>query len=119
MVKYEIPLDMSAVDLEALDTDEDIRLAASRLLPVALEELGRAFGEAAWKRQASASTGRETTDERKEFIRKAGRTYRRFAPVSERMALEDLLVCRLREARDQSGARTKDEGGSTIPVRCA
>jgi hypothetical protein len=120
MVKYEIPLDLSGLDLESLDTDEDFRREAERLLPAALEELGQAFGEAAWRRQAvamaTAMKGREATGEMREFIQKAGRTYRRFAPASDRLALEDLLVRKLREAKDQSGAHTKDEGGSTIPT---
>jgi hypothetical protein len=121
MVKYEIPLDLSGIDLEALDTDKDFSREAERLLPAALEELGQAFGEAAWKRQAVALAravkGREATGEMREFIQKAGRTYRRFAPASDRLALKDLLIRKLREAKDQSGARTKDESGSTIPVR--
>ena len=117
MVKYEIPLDLSDVDLEALDTDEDFRREAARLLPVALEELGQAFGEAAWKRQATATKSRESaTSEMRDFVQKAGRTYRRFAPASDRLALEDLLVRKLREAKDQSGTPTKDEGGATIPA---
>jgi hypothetical protein len=121
MVKYEIPLNLSGVDLEALDTDDDFRRVATRLLPAALEELGRAFGEAAWKRQAvkmaSAIKDQDAADDKTEFIRKAGRTYRRFAPASDRLALVDLLVRRLREAKDQSGTRTKDEGGSAITVQ--
>jgi hypothetical protein len=119
MVKYEIRLDLSGVDLASLQTDDDFRREAARLLPGALAELGEALGEAAWGRSRALGPGRPVpypgaADEMKEFVAKAGRKYRRFAPARDRQALEDLIVGRLRQAK-AAAAGTRD-GGSTIPL---
>jgi hypothetical protein len=117
LFKHEIHLDVTGLDLGGLETDDDFRQAARRLLPAALLELGQAMGESAWVRHhgldAALATGHAWGGpEMHEFVAKAGRTYRRFAPAADRQALEDLLVEKLREAR--AGGATRD-GGDTAP----
>jgi hypothetical protein len=120
MVKYEIRLDLSGVDLAALQTDGDFRREAARLLPAALEELGQALGEAAWERQRTDPPSPPVkhpaaAGELRTFVEKAGRTYRRFAPARDRQALEDLLIRQLRQAKSAALAATRDDG-STVPL---
>jgi hypothetical protein len=115
MPRHEIRVDLSGVDLAGLETEDDFRRAARRLLPAALEELGQAMGEAAWARHhrgepAVAAGHGKAGPQMREFVAKAGRTFRRFAPAADRQALEDLLVAKVREAK--SAGATKD-GGDT------
>ena len=116
--KHEIRLDLSAVDLAALQTDADFLREARKLLPAALVDLGQAMAEVAWDRQQAAAKGppvkyRGATEKRK-FILDAGRKYKRHAPAEERQALEDLIVRQLWAAKSRAAAATKD-GGSTLP----
>jgi hypothetical protein len=113
VTKHELRLDLTRLDLGGLQTDDDFRRAARLLLPAALEELGQAIGEAAWDRHHRQEPGTDAVHGRagpqmREFVAKAGRTYRRFAPAADRQALEDLLVARLREAK--AAGATKDGG---------
>jgi hypothetical protein len=117
MSKHDIRVDLAGVDLAGLVTEDDFRRAARRLLPAALEELGRALGEAAWARRhplapAPASKGCGPGADRREFVARAGHTYRLFASAAERRALEDLLVAKLREAKAAAG--TQDGGGTVV-----
>jgi CheY-like chemotaxis protein len=117
--RHDIRVDLSGVDLAALRTDDDVRREARRLLPAALEELGQALGEAAWERQ-QATDGAPAVQYRgadgmREFVLKAGRTYRRFAPAPDREALESLIVQRLLAARIPASADTKDEPSPPDP----
>ena len=117
MPRHEIRLDLTGVDLGALETDDDFRRAARQLLPAALEELGRALGESAWARRhpdrpAPAAKAWGPGADRKAFVGKAGRTYRLFASAQERQGLETLLVQKLREAKAAAG--TKDGGGTVV-----
>jgi hypothetical protein len=121
MVKHEIRLDLAGADLDALVTEDDFGREAERLLPAALEELGQALGEAAWERRQADRQGpavkyRGATGELREFVLKAGRTYRRFAPAHDRQTLKDLIVRKLRQAKARSGSPVADEMGSTIPA---
>ena len=116
MVKHEIRVDLSGADLDTLVSDDDFRREAERILPAALEELGQALGEAAWERRQTIDDGPAIEDEMREFVVKAGRTYRRFAPARDRKTLTDLIVRKLQQAKDQSAARTADDMGSTVPA---
>ena len=116
--KHEIRLDLSGVDLAALETDADFVREARKLLPAALEDLGQAMAEVSWNRQQTAAKGppvkyRGGTEKRK-FILDAGRKYRRHAPAEERQALEDLIVRQLWAAKSRGSAATEHDW-STLP----
>src|SRR5881409_2610457 len=116
MPRHEIRVDLSGTDLAALHTEGDVRQEARRLLPAALEELGRALAEAAWagalERSPGPPAGRPAgADDRHAFLVEAGRRYRRHAPAGDRAALEEVIAQQLRAARAQASAGTRDGGG--------
>jgi len=119
MARHEIHLDLSAVDLAGLHSDEDVRREARRLLPAALEDLGQALAEAAWAGVRERTPGPPIRlpgqpGALSEFVVEAGRRYKRHAPAVDRAALEEVIVNRLWAAKALAAAGTKDDPGSTV-----
>src|SRR5687767_8051075 len=109
-VKHEIRLDLSGVDLSALNSVADLRRAARKLLPAALEDLGQAMGEVAWLRSQAHKPALRLggpLDEMRKFVAEAGKKYRRHAPDGERQALEELIMLRLQQAKTTASERKK------------
>ena len=101
MGSEKICLTFCDVDFDSLQTDEDFRREAQRILPEVIVQLGEAIGEKAWD-QVRKALGRSTSasaSERGKFIREAGESYQRDLSAKERKELENNLVRQLREQK--------------------
>lgn len=102
---YTRRIDLGHVDVSKLQTDEDIRREAHRLLPEALVQIGEAAGETAWQelqRGLGSIRGfkvNSSSSDKRSFIREAGRNYRRQASEQDKRKLEDQIVQQLRERK--------------------
>ena len=102
MSKFEIDIDLSSVDFASLETEDDFRIEAKKLLPSALVKLGEAVGEKTWeeleKSFKGAGTKRNSSDfEKRKFIQQTGKNYQRSASSREKQELEDYIVEQLHE----------------------
>jgi hypothetical protein len=102
-----VPIGSAAV--AGLETDEDFRRAAERLLPAALEQYGRELGEEAWQhapRLADAFGGGVPSDparlarDRREMVEEYVRDAR--ANARDREAILEHLVRRLKELKSRA-----------------
>ena len=108
MSNHTVDIRLGHVDLSRLETDDDFRREAQRLLPDVLVQAGEAGGEVAWNgllrslkpvrglKVASSSSGR------REFIRKAGGEYSRNAGAATRREIEDRII-HILKARKERG----------------
>jgi len=100
-------ISLGNVDVSRLETDEDFRREAKRLLPSALEQVGRAAGEEAWNAIRKAFHGpgmkRSTSpSEKRKFIQESARNYRQKADAKTKREIEDLIVQKLRGMKSAS-----------------
>ncbi|AFY42845.1 hypothetical protein [Nostoc sp. PCC 7107] len=107
MSKFQIDIDYSNIELNALETDEDFHREAKTLLPQALQKLGESIGEQTWEElqknlQKSGSKSKGSQLEKRKFIQETGRTYQRRASGREKQELEDYLVDQLRNLQNQT-----------------
>ena len=98
-------ISLGNVDVSKLETEDDFRRKAQRLLPNALVQVGEASGEVAWnelqkgfRRVPGFKVNTSSSDKRK-FIREAGQNYRRQATAKDRRELADYIVAALRELK--------------------
>ncbi|GAB1541340.1 hypothetical protein NUACC21_40110 [Scytonema sp. NUACC21] len=102
MSRFEqITIDFGKIDLLSLETDDDIRQEAKRLLPKALVQLGESIGEKTWEELQNSLKGpgtklKSSQSEKRKFIQETGRTYHRNASNRERQELENYIVEQLR-----------------------
>jgi hypothetical protein len=106
MSKFQINIDFSSVDLDALETEEDFKAGAKLLLPQALQKLGESIGEQTWEElqknlKPSGSKSKGSLLEKRKFIQETGRTYQRKASNREKQELEDYIVEELRNLHSQ------------------
>ncbi|MBE9210648.1 hypothetical protein IQ244_29925 [Nostoc sp. LEGE 06077] len=107
MSKFQIDIDFSNIDVNALETDEDFHREAKALLPQALQKLGESIGEKTWEElqknlQQAGSKAKGSQLEKRKFIQETGRTYQRRASSREKQELEDYLVEELRTLQNQT-----------------
>ncbi|BAY18918.1 hypothetical protein NIES2109_55320 [Nostoc sp. HK-01] len=107
MSKFQIDIDYSNVELNALETDEDFHREAKTLLPQALQKLGESIGEQTWEElqknlQKSGSKSKGSQLEKRKFIQETGRTYQRRASGREKQELEDYIVDQLRSLQNKT-----------------
>lgn len=101
MQKNLIKIDFGQVDLSSLETEEDFRKEAKRLLPEALVQVGEAMGEETWNalQQGQKGSGLKvsaSSSEKRKFVKDAGRNYQRGATARDRKEIEDYIVQQLR-----------------------
>ena len=97
MSKFQISIDFSDVDLASLETEDDFRQEAKKLLPKALVKLGETVGEKTWEElQKSLKGSGKSQSEKRKFIQETGRNYQRNASSREKQELEDYIVEELR-----------------------
>lgn len=102
MSKIQFEVNLGNVDVSKLETDEDFRREAHRLLPNALIQTGEKAAEIAWeqlqksfKRVPGVKVNSSSSDKRI-FIRKAGENHRRKASSSEQREIENILIEKLK-----------------------
>ncbi|MCC5641037.1 hypothetical protein LC593_35460 [Nostoc sp. CHAB 5844] len=107
MSKFQIDIDFSNIELNTLETDEDLHREAKILLPQALQKLGESIGEQTWEElqknlQQAGSKSKGSQLEKRKFIQETGRTYQRKASSREKQELEDYIVEQLRILQNQT-----------------
>lgn len=98
----EIEIDINSIDFDSLETDEDFRSEAQRLLPKALVQVGEAMAEKTWEElqkdmQKSGMKSGGSQNAKRKFIQETKRTYQRNASSREKRELEDYLVEKLHQ----------------------
>lgn len=102
MSTYDIPIHLGSVDLDKLETDEDFRREAQRLLPDALTRIGEKTAELAWNELQKSFRGipgfkaNSSSSDKSRFIREGGQKHRRDASTQVRRELENHIVQQLR-----------------------
>jgi hypothetical protein len=102
MSKFQIDIDFSKVDFTSLETEDDLRAEAKRLLPAALIKLGEAVGEKTWEElqktlQSSGGKRGSSQSEKRKFVQETVRNYQRSASGREKQELEEYILEQLRE----------------------
>lgn len=104
---FSIPL--GSVDLDKLETDEDYRREAQRLVPDALTRIGEKTAEVAWNelqmsfRGIPGFKGNSSSSDKSRFIREGGQNHRRSASAQDRREIEDHVIQQLREMKRKAG----------------
>lgn len=101
MQKNLIKIDFGQIDVSSLETEDDFRAEARRLLPEALIQIGEAMGEETWNalQQGQKGSGLKistSSSEKRKFVRDAGKNYQRGATARDRKEIEDYIVEQLR-----------------------
>ena len=109
MSTFTFSISLGSVDLDKLETDEDFRREAQRLLPEALTSIGEKTAEVAWNKLQKSFSGisgvkvNSSTSEKSRFIREGGQNHRRNASVQDRRTIEDHIIQRLHEMKRKAG----------------
>lgn len=104
---FSIPL--GSVDLGKLETDEDYRREAQRLLPDALTRIGEKTAEVAWNELQKSFRGipgfkvNSSSSDKSRFIREGGQNHRRNASSQHRRDVENHIIEQLREMKGRAG----------------
>ncbi|MEM6400764.1 MAG: hypothetical protein AAF757_11090 [Cyanobacteria bacterium P01_D01_bin.116] len=98
----EIEIDINNIDFDSLETDEDFRSEAQRLLPKALVQVGEAMAEKTWdelqkEMQKSGMKAGASQSAKRKFVQETKRTYQRNASSRDKRELEDYLVEKLHQ----------------------
>jgi len=101
MSKFQINIDFSNIDLNALDTEEDFQREAKILLPKVLVKLGESVGEKTWEELQQGKL-KSSQSEKRRFIQETRRTYQRNASNRERQELQIYIVEQLRQYKQES-----------------
>ena len=99
-----IRIDLGQVDLGSLETDEDFRREARRILPKAVVQLGEALGEEAWNALQKGFKGpgikmNTSSSDKRKFIRESGQNHKREINSNDKKKLEDEIIRQLREQK--------------------
>jgi len=101
-------ISLGNVDVSKLETEDDFRREAQRLLPNALVQVGEPTGEIAWNELQKSFRGvpgfnaNTSSSDKRKFIREAGQNHRRQATAKDRRELKDSIVATLRELKQSS-----------------
>ncbi|MDJ0675964.1 MAG: hypothetical protein QNJ36_11375 [Calothrix sp. MO_167.B42] len=97
MSKFQIDIDFTKINFSELETEEDFRAEAKKLLPAALFQFGEAIAEQTWEEMQQKLPGKGSQNEKRRFIQETGRNYQRKASNRERQELEDYIVEQLQQ----------------------
>lgn len=98
----DIEIDLKSIDFDSLDTEEDFRTEAQRLLPEALVQLGEIVAEKTWEElqkemQKSGIKSGNSQNAKRKFIQETKRTYQRNASSRDKRELEEYIVEKIRQ----------------------
>ncbi len=99
-----IKIDLGHVDFDSLETDEDVRQEAQRILPRAIVQLGETVGEEAWTALQKGLKGpgiklNTSSSDKRKFIRESGEKYKRQISTQDKRELEQDIIRQLREQK--------------------
>ena len=100
MINFPIEIDFEHVNFSELETEEDFRAEAKKLLPAALLQFGEAVALQTWEEMQQKLSGKGSQNEKRRFIQETGRTYQRKASNRERQQLEDYIVEQLQQYKN-------------------
>ena len=100
--EIEIEIDVKEIDFDSLESDEDFRSEAQRLLPKALVQVGEAMAEKTWEElqkemQKSGIKSGASQSAKRKFVQETKRTYQRNASSRDKRELEDYIVEQLHQ----------------------
>ena len=104
---FSIPL--GSVDLDKLETEDDFRREAHRLVPGAMIRIGEKTAEIAWNelqksfRGIPGFKGNSSSSDKSRFIREGGQNHSRNASAQDRRSVENHIIQQLRELKRKSG----------------
>jgi transposase len=106
MQKPQIRIEFRHVDLSGLETEDDFRREAKRLLPEALVQLGEAIGEETWNTLQKGLRGSKfkvntSSSEKQKFVKEAGKNYKTKASAKDRKEIENYIVQQLQLRKHQ------------------
>lgn len=106
-ITFSIPL--GSVNLDGLNTDEDFRREAERLLPDALTNIGEKTAEFTLSELQKRFRGiagfkvNTSVGDKSRFIREGGRNHRLNASTQHRLAVTNNIIQQLREMKRKAG----------------
>lgn len=109
MSRHTFSIPLGSVNVDKLETDDDFRREAQRLLPDALTRIGEKTGEVAWAELQKGLKGipgfkpNSSSTDKARFIREAGQNHRRSASSQDRMEVENHIIGQLREMKHKTG----------------
>lgn len=97
-------LSLGEVDVSSLETEDDFQREAERLLPRALEEMGRFAGETAWESMRKAFHGSvlkmsKSSGDKRKFIEQSAKEYKQSATSEDKHEILDAIIAQLREMK--------------------
>jgi hypothetical protein len=99
----EYELNIGQVDVSQLETDDDFRREAQRLLPQALTQIGEKVGEGLWDEMQKALEplgGTSSPADKAEFIRDAANEYR--SDPANQLEVEQVILGKLRQMKSDA-----------------
>lgn len=98
----DIEIDLKNVDFASLDTEEDFRQEAQKLLPQALVQVGEAMAEKTWdelqkEMQKSGMKSSASVSAKRKFVQETKRTYQRNASSRDKRELEEYIIEQIRQ----------------------
>jgi hypothetical protein len=107
MSKINLKINIGSVNFASLETEDDIRKEAKRLLPQALVEIGEAAAETTWDElqksmKKSGMKPNTSSSAKRKFVQDAGKNYQRTSSSSHKKAVEDHIVEQIRELKQAS-----------------
>lgn len=97
----DIEIDLKSVDFDSLETEEDFRTEAQKLLPEVLVQVGEAMAERTWEElqkemQKSGIKSGASQSAKRKFIQETKRTYQRNASSRDKREIEDYIIEKIR-----------------------
>jgi hypothetical protein len=104
MSKFDLKINIGNVNLAALETEDDFRREAQKLLPQALVEIGEAAAEKTWDElqksmKKSGMKPNTSSSAKRKFVQDAGKNYQRSTSSSQKKAVEDHIVEQIRQLK--------------------
>ena len=106
MGSINVKVNLGQVDSDALQTDEEIRALARKLVPNALLEIGQASAEVMWKEIQNAFRGpgikvNNSASDKHKFVENAGKEYARKATEGDRREIEDHIIAQIMAMKNE------------------
>jgi hypothetical protein len=98
----EIGINLGDVDLSSLQTEDDYRKEAQRLLPKCLTEMGEAIGERSWDemqkslKQVPGVKVNTSSSEKRKFVKEAGQNFAQEASDQQKREIVGRIIQQLR-----------------------